>query len=306
MTAPFSTNVPAFLAMVPAADGRHLVPWTRTFRSTPSTKEHANSMAVTSHGSPWRGLLRRPRLEGRTGPIRTRRGRVLAVMLAGAVLVLTAAVGLQTSLAVFSDAEAVAAQAQAKAIFAGERVTSAFDVSDRSSGSAVNRSSSFAVASDVLTTTTSAWSTAFSGSRYLEFDLNSPMPGGLALSAGTFTFRFASAAGGGTACYYFEVRLASTSAVLATHGSSGTPLACVTGTTQATTSTAIASVTGTDISNDLRIRIYGRDSAGSAMVIDRAVVTASTAYNAFTLFPDRFVDAADTTVDIIPWELSGP
>ena len=39
-------------------------------------------------------------------------------------------------------------------------------------------------------------------------------------------------AGSGNACFYFEVRRASTGAVLGTYGSSGSPVACSTGATQ--------------------------------------------------------------------------
>jgi hypothetical protein len=199
----------------------------------------------------------RPRL-----PSGSRRGRLLSATLVGAVAVV-ATLGLRSSLALFTDTEGALATSESQSIFSGERRTTAFDVVDRSSGTVVNRSSALAFGSDSLTTTTSPWSSSFAAGRYVEFDLNDPLPATLALSSVSFTFRFASGAADATACYYFEVRRASTGSVLDTHGSSGTPVACVTGTSPSASTTAIPSVTSTDISNDLRIRVYGNDSGAT-------------------------------------------
>jgi hypothetical protein len=192
-----------------------------------------------------------------------------------------------------------------KAIFPGERVTPAFRVTDGSSGAAVDRSSPFGFSGDGLTTTTSAWSSAFAGGRYLEFDLNDSLASGVAVPAATFDFRVASN-GVGQACFYFDVRRISTGAVLATHGSAGSPLGCVTGTTPTSFSTPIPVVASTDLANDLRIRVFGSESASDSMVVDLATVTGSTPYQTFTLYPILFRDAADGTPEIIPWGLDVP
>lgn len=210
------------------------------------------------------------------------------------------------SLALLTDAEDVDADLSSGAIFPGERVTTAFDLRDRSSGSEVDASSPLAVAADGRTTATSAWATTFASDRYLEFDLNAPLPAGLALSSASFTFRFASTGAAGTACYYIEVRRLSTGAVLATHGSALVPLACVTGTTFSSTTTPLPAVDSTDVGNDLRIRVFGRDSGGNGMSIDRSTVVGDTAYAAFELYPVMFRDGADSTPAELPWELAGP
>lgn len=215
-----------------------------------------------------------------------------------------AVAGIGLSLAVFTAQADKAAAFGAKALFSGERVTPAFQVGDASSGSEVDRSSAFAFV-DGLTTTTSAWSTAFAADRYLEFDVNDSLASGVAVSSATFDLRFASG-GAGQACFYFEVRRLSTGAVLGTHGSSGTPVGCVTGTTLVSFSTAIPSVATSSIANDLRIRVFAKESAGAAIVVDVASVVGSTAYQAFTLYPVMFRDAADTTPEIIPWGLDLP
>ena len=229
----------------------------------------------------------------------------IIVTAAIALVVAFSVTAVGVSLALFTAQADGTALFGTKALFPGERVTPAFQVGDASSGTEVDRSSPFAFAADSLTTTTSAWSTAFAAGRYLEFDLNNSLASGVAVSAATFDFRFASS-GAGQACYYFEVRRISTSAVLGTYGSSGSPVGCVTGTTQTLFSTSIPSLATTSIANDLRVRVFGKESAGAAMVIDLATAAGSTSLQAFTLYPVMFRDAADTTPETIPWGLAVP
>lgn len=228
---------------------------------------------------------------------------MVVVSIAMLVSVATTAIGV--SLTVFTAQEEQQAGFGAKALFPGERVTPAFEVGDSSSGTEIDRSSSFAFASDSLTTTTSPWATAFATNRYLEFDFNDSLALGVAVSPATFNFTFASS-GSGQACFYFEVRRISTGAVIGTHGSSGTPLGCVTGSSLAVFSTSVPSVTTASIANDLRIRLFGKESADASMVIDLATVGGSTPHQTFTLYPVMFRDAADSTPEIIPWGLEAP
>jgi hypothetical protein len=229
----------------------------------------------------------------------------IAVVVSIALLVSVNVAVISTSLAVFTAQPEAAAIFGTKALFPGERVTPAFQVGDSSSGSETDRSNPFAFASDSLTTTTSAWSSSFAAGRYVEFDLNSSLASGVAISSPTFDFSFASSAAG-QACYYFEVRRISNGAVLGTYGSSGSPVGCVTGSTLAASSTLIPVFATTSIANDLRVRVFGKESGGAAMVIDRATAGGSTAYQSFTLYPVVFRDAADTTLDVIPWGLAVP
>ena len=118
--------------------------------------------------------------------------------------------------------------------------TSAWDLRDASAGgSAVNVSDPIAFASDGRTVATSTPPTSFSTSRYLEIDANGPLPTNASPTSATFNMRFAAGAGSSTACFYFDLRRASTNAVLATHGSAANPVGCVTGTTQTSFSTAL-------------------------------------------------------------------
>jgi hypothetical protein len=234
------------------------------------------------------------------------RHRVAIMAVAAIAMAVSVSVAsLGVSLAVFTDQAEGEALFGSKTLFPGERVTPAFQVGDSSSGAEVDRSSSFAFPADSLTTTTSAWSTAFASDRYLEFDLNDSLAPGVAVSAATFDFTFASS-GAGQACYYFEVRRISTGAVLGTYGSSGSPVGCVTGTTLTSFSTPIPSLATTSIANDLRVRLFGKESGSAAMVIDLATVGGSTVHQAFTLYPVMLRDAADTTPESIPWGLAVP
>jgi hypothetical protein len=234
-----------------------------------------------------------------------RRLRTVMVVAAIALLVAIAVASIGLSLAIFTAQPEGQAIFGSKALFPGERVTPAFQVGDSSSGTEIDRSSSFAFPADSLTTTTSPWSTAFAADRYLEFDLNDSLASGVAISAATFDFRFASS-GASQACYYFEVRRISTSSVLGTYGSSGSPVGCVTGTTLTSFSTSIPAAATTSIANDLRVRLFGTESANASMVIDLATVGGSTTHQAFTLYPVMVRDAADTTSEIIPWGLAVP
>ncbi|MDQ2966216.1 MAG: hypothetical protein M3R57_10250 [Chloroflexota bacterium] len=234
-----------------------------------------------------------------------RRIRAIAIVAGIATLASGAVASIALSLAVFTAQPEGQAIFGSKALFPGERVTPAFKVGDSSSGTEIDRSSSFAFPADSLTTTTSPWSTAFAADRYLEFDLNDSLASGVPISAATFDFRFASS-GAGQACYYFEVRRISTSAVLGKYGSSGSPVGCVTGTTLTSFSTSVPAAATTSIANDLRIRLFGKESGNASMVIDLASVGGSTAHQAFTLYPVMFRDAADTTPEIIPWGLTAP
>jgi len=237
------------------------------------------------------------------GPVRPIHG--VAILVSIALLVSVAVAGVGLSLAVFTSQAERPAVFGSRTLFLGERTTPAFRVGDASSGIEVDRSSSFAFAGDGRTTTTSAWSTAFAAGRYLEFDFNDSLASGVAISAATFHLRLASS-GAGQACFYFEVRRISTGAVLATHGSSGSPIGCVTGTTLTTFSTSVTSASTTSIANDLRVRVFGRESGAAPTVIDLATAVGTTAHQTFTLYPVMFRDAADTTVDVVPWGLDVP
>jgi len=233
---------------------------------------------------------------------RLRRG-ALAVTVAGAALGLT---GIAWAAFVATTSNP-ASSFSAKRIFPGLRTTSAWDfrADDGSGNGETNQSHVASFGGDGQERTTSAFSTAFASNRWLEFDFNTPLPAGLAVTGATFNFRHLPVTSTKSACFYFEVIRASTGALLATHGSSASPVACRTGSTYSTISTAIPSVTTTDNANDLRIRVYGwiTGGTGEGFRIDTATVSGSTPYSSFTLYKRLIRDQATTIAATTDWSL---
>jgi hypothetical protein len=171
--------------------------------------------------------------------------------------------------------------------------TSGWDLRDASSGVESNKSASYAF-QDAILLPTGLWPSAFSTTRYFDFDPNAPLPAGFSVSGANFNFRYAAAAAGETACYWFEVRSISTGLPITggTHGGSSSPVDCTTGTTQKSVSTPIPELDTTNEANDLRIRVYGRESASKAMNIDLATISGTANSTAFTLYTNSYTDAA--------------
>ena len=190
-------------------------------------------------------------------------------------------------------------------IFPGARSSTAHTISDASNGgTAVNASDPLSYAGDSRTKTTGYWATSYSSTRYFELAYEAPLAAGQAVSGASFLFDWAAATAGTTVCFYFEVRQASTSSVLATYGSSGSPVACNGTTTLQATSTPIPIVTTTDMANDLAIRVYAWHSGARAIVIDRATITGSTANQSFVLYEKSSTDRSTGTATTTPWSLS--
>ncbi len=222
---------------------------------------------------------------------------ILVATLAGVALLL-AGIGVASFNAGNSSGFSVASGR----IFPGARTTAAWSVADAGDGSAADVTFPAAVGeSSYLTTGT--WSSSFSGTRYLDIELSAPLPGGIPVSSVSFSFDFADDVGGQTACIYVEVYRASNSALLGSHGSSGSPLACVTGTTLTHTATTLGEVTASDTANDLRVRVYAKESGSTALRVDVAAVTGS-AYAAFTLYPTAVGDRSTGTLSTTTWGLA--
>lgn len=192
----------------------------------------------------------------------------------------------------------------AKQIFPATRSWSPWDLRDSSSGTETDVSD--AEAFSTRTTTTGTWSSAWTTTRYITYDMNDPLPAGVAVSSPVFTFDFSDSRNSAAdqACFYFEVLRRSTGAVIGTHGSSASPIACQATTTILTTTTPIPEVTTSDIANDLRIRVYAMQSTNRAMIVGRAIVDGSTTVAPFTLYETSTVDAATGTPVTTKWAVS--
>src|SRR5690349_23452559 len=179
-----------------------------------------------------------------------RQWRAIAVFVV-AVLLAIASFPLAASpvWAAFSATTSASSSMTANRIFTGTRTVVPHNLHDSSNATDTDNSDTI-YATDSLKYITGAWSSNFSSTRYLEYDLDGPQPAGITPTAVTFDFGYADSKSGGAdqACYYFEVRRISTGALVNTYGSSGTPVSCNTASTFVTDHTSILSdVTSTDI-----------------------------------------------------------
>ena len=169
-----------------------------------------------------------------------------------------------------------------------------WNLRDASAGGAeVDASDPLGFASDNLLDTTGNWSNNYASNRYLLFSYDSPLKGATAVSSASFNFRFTPNGGTEIGCYYFEVYQASTGALLGTHGSAASPVACATAPSYATTSTSLPEVTSGAVANDLQIKVYGKEDNSKPFKIDQATVSVTAASQNYTLYENTHDDAAD-------------
>ena len=207
------------------------------------------------------------------------------------------------ALAGFSSLASSGGSVSTQRIFAGVRSAWPSDVRDASGGGAETNSSDVLSYADGLTVTTKSWSSAFAATRFDDFDFAGGRPAGVPVTSATFNFTFAPSRSNDDACFYVEVRRASTNALLGTHGSSGSPSACSTGSTVSATVSISAEVTSTDIANDLRLRVYANNSTNRPIKIDLASVTVTTPWFTTTLLEKRWDDEANAASTAALWPL---
>ena len=229
---------------------------------------------------------------------RRRTGRVaVAVAVAGALIV----AGTGVADALFNRSVAAGTTIGTKQVFPGSHTWSAWSIQDASGGgSPVNASEPLSAGSDGRTTTTGNWGTAFATNRWYEADFANVLPDGVSVTDATFRLTFRSTSG--TTCVYVEVRRRSTAAVVATRGSSASPFGCA-GTTTTTLTSQITEVTTTAVADDLRVRIYGRNTSGSSAVLDEVTITGTTAVGPYVLLPVLETDAATGSASVTRWPL---
>jgi hypothetical protein len=186
-------------------------------------------------------------------------------------------------------------------IFQGVRSAWPSDVRDASGGGAETNSSDTLSYADGVVATTKSWSSAFGATRFDDFDFSGGRPAGVAVTSATFNFTFAPSRTNDSACFYLEVRRASTNALLGTHGSSGSPSSCSSGSTVSATVSVSAEVTTTDIANDLRIRVYANNSTNRPLKIDLASVSITTPWFTTSLLERRWDDEANAAAAVVVW-----
>jgi hypothetical protein len=152
---------------------------------------------------------------------------------------------------------------------------------------------------------TTGFTSTFASTRYLDYDLNAGLSSALSTSGVSFNFAYlgtTSSSAATTECFYFEVRRASTGAVIGTHGSASSPVGCNSALAFTTATTALPEVTSATIANDLRVRVYLTNaSAGGFTFTDLATVTGTAGGASFTLYDKQAVNAALSQTT--PWSL---
>jgi hypothetical protein len=197
------------------------------------------------------------------------------------------------ALAGFSSGTSATNTIQTKRIFLGSHTAGAHRLSDVSSGTPATKDDPVAYP-DGIVDTTGNWASSFSPSRYLQFNLDNPLPAGVAVSNVTFDFRMIPIGATENACYYFEVHRQSDGSLLGTHFSSSSPQ-CVTGSTYTTISTSLPEVTTSDIADDLYVKVFGKESAAHQFKVDLATLTLTTYGTTETLYADAYTDASSGT-----------
>ncbi len=227
----------------------------------------------------------------------------------GAVIGATMAAFLSTSVAIAAFTSTATGGGvgaySTKHVFPGTRSTSAWTIRDASGGGAeATTDDPLSYADGITTTSGTAWATTFSATRYLEFDFTSAQPAGLSVSSPQLNLRMASTNNASNQCFYVEVYRVSTATLIGTHGSSGTPYACNSGTTQTTTNIALPEVTTTTIANDLRVRVYIDDSKSKTSATDMVTVTGSTPSSSFTEYEKIYRDVSSGTAATTNWSVA--
>ena len=195
--------------------------------------------------------------------------------------------------AAFGSSVSASMSVTTKRIFPTTATVTAYDIGDASAGSGeVVEDEPDAFTDGITDPSSGSLASSFAATRYLDYTMSSPLAPGLAVSSPVFDFDYASPSTARTVCFYFAVYDASTMTLLETHGSAASPLACTASTTPITTSTALTTVTSTGTADDLLVRVYMRSTAAGKADVDRAVVTGSTPFQSFALYPDQISDCS--------------
>jgi large repetitive protein len=105
----------------------------------------------------------------------------------------------------------------------------------------------------------SGWPTTFDPTRYLALTFPAYVPAGATVTGATFRHQYRSANPADTTCYYFEVW--SGGVLLATHGSTSSPVSCATG-SYVSDAIVLPEVDTTAKADDLTVKLFVRSSGG--------------------------------------------
>jgi hypothetical protein len=106
----------------------------------------------------------------------------------------------------------------------------------------------------------SNWPTSFDGSRYLALTFPAYVPAGSVVTGAVFRHTYRSDTSGDTTCYWFEVYNGVT--LVATRGSSGSPISCNSTFSYQVDSFAISEIDTVAEANAVTVRLYVRNDGG--------------------------------------------
>jgi hypothetical protein len=216
---------------------------------------------------------------------------------------LYALLGTAVAGALFNASDSDAMSVASKRVFPTTQASPAWDVQDTSAGTAAVTSTDVWSAVDGRLFTTAALPLAFASTRYVELTLSNQLPTAIPVSSVTLNLTMAES-GGGTACTYVEIRRASNNALLGTQGSSASPLVCSSTTTQVTTTSALTYVTSSTDADDLKVKIFVRNSSLQKIAFDRVTVTGTAYSSTFTLNETTASNSSSGTATATPWALA--
>jgi hypothetical protein len=114
---------------------------------------------------------------------------------------------------------------------------------------------------------TSSWANnAFATTRYLKFTFDPGVATGSVITTATLDFQYKSNTSGDTASWYFETYNGGT--LLATHGSSTTPVSSNNTTSYSTDNVTLPELTNVANANNLTIKVYIKESTGKKTQFD--------------------------------------
>jgi hypothetical protein len=115
------------------------------------------------------------------------------------------------------------------------------------------------------------WPTSADASRYIAVAFPAYLPSGGTVHGATFSHSYRSFQSSGTTCYYIEVYDGAT--LIGTHGSSGSPISCQSGSSDVTEQVSLPEVNTVSRANNLSIRLIVWNSAGARSEHSLARVT---------------------------------
>ncbi|MGN6378876.1 MAG: hypothetical protein ACTHNU_08000 [Gaiellales bacterium] len=137
-----------------------------------------------------------------------------------------------------------------------------------SCGTAVSTPARLVAQDTAGVTSAASWPTAFSTTRYIRIGFPPTVPSAADVSSATLTLALRAATAGRNLCVYVAVYSSTT--LLATHGSSGTPAICTSTGSNVVLTLPLPEITTATQANSAQIRVYADSNASGKSIFDQA------------------------------------